>query len=120
MTTATRTVKKAASASVMYSVYDFADEVGLILTADQGRVISNVLILVSADLELPVGEKDRRTAKNNPDYERLSVERRRLSAEVLMHMPALKKRINQSYKVKGFDRQTKYYFTQMCIILNII
>lgn len=98
----------------LMSVHDMAAELDMELTAEQSRVIANALILVSSDLNLPVGVKQHRTSKANPDYER----------QVKLHaadntLPKPKRRICQSYRVKSFDSQTVYYFNQLCMLLDI-
>ena len=106
-------------ATQQISVHEMAHETGMSVTAEQARVIANALILISSDLNLPVGDKSHRTTKDNPDYERQFLERSWLDLEEMMKLPVLKKRISQSYKVKCFDRSMLYYFTQLCIVLNV-
>lgn len=101
------------------SVHDMADEQGIYMTHEQARVIANALILISADQGLPVSEKKYRTTKDNPDYESQLLDRHSMDISDEVRLPALKKRISQSYNVKAFDRSLVYHFLQLCIVLNI-
>ena len=101
------------------SVHDMATEQGIEMTNEQARVIANALILISADLGLNVTDKKYRTTKDNPDYESQLLDRHSMAISDEVKLPALKKRISQSYNVKAFDRSLVYHFLQLCIVLNI-
>ena len=94
--------------------------IGIELTSEQARVISNALVLVSENLDLPVYEKRHRTVRDNPGYERQKAERLALPPDEAIGLPVLKKQIHQSYIVKSFAPELEYYFTQLCIVLNIL
>ena len=101
------------------SVHDMAEDQQIEMTNEQARVIANALILISADLSLPVTDKKYRTTKDNPDYESQLLDRHSLDISDEVKLPVLKKRISQSYNVKAFDRSLVYHFLQLCIVLNI-
>lgn len=101
------------------SVHDMAEELDIELTSEQSRVVALALTLISSDLGLPVGDKKYRVTKDNTDYEQQLADRQHLSIEEQAQLPALKKRVSQSYTVKSFDRSMIYHFNQLCIVLNI-
>ena len=100
------------------SVHDMATEQGIEMTNEKARVIANALIIISADLGLTVTDKKYRTTKDNPDYESQLLDRHSMAISDEIKLPALKKRISQSYNVKAFDRSLVYQFLQLSIILE--
>ena len=106
------------STKTAMSVHDMAEDQQVEMTNEKARVIANALIIISADLGLAVTDKKYRTTKDNPDYESQLLDRHSMAISDEVKLPALKKRISQSYNVKAFDRSLVYQFLQLSIILD--